>query len=137
MPVINQVKNTDFFCPKNVDDMADRIESEIPKVATVSFIRCLDINGNSGSISTDNLFKNLFQNRSSSGDANKDVQNGIYGSSSMENVPVRDYCTLLVFRNSIYIHQFYFPLNTFSIFYRYSINGGNSWYEWKSISFTN
>lgn len=117
--------------------MADRIESEIPKVATASFIRCLDISGNSGSISTDNLFKYLFQNRSSSGDANKDVQNGIYGSSKMENVPIIDYCTLLVFRNSIYIHQFYFPLNTFSIFYRYSVDGGGSWYGWKRISFTN
>ena len=46
MPVINQVKNTDFFCPKNVDGMADKKESTL-KDGTISQLRGIDSNGNS------------------------------------------------------------------------------------------
>lgn len=113
----------------------DVYENEMRIVNSVDYLRGLK-GEDSVAITPANLLSGLFQERGGVSDANSATENGIYSGSSILNSPSSDYSDIVVFRTSIYIHQLFFTLNSFYLFYRKSINGGISWSDWKSITIT-
>ena len=76
---MNRNKISDSYCPKKIENMADRKENEMTQLAA-AFLRCLDASGNSGIITPDNLLLN-------SGFYQSDLENlpGVSNTSSNPN----------------------------------------------------
>ena len=141
MPVINQVKNTDFFCPKNVDGMADRKENLLMQFSSVDYIRGL-INSESCCISFDDLFSQTFYNSGKNVESNIDgyKSSGIYGINRdawpNTNAPIVYGC-LLVFNGKglasggAPIVQIALSHDAVSIKVR--VCWINNWYAWRTL----
>ena len=93
--------------------------------------------GNSqGKIKKSDLLNAMFQKGSLAQNANDLVQTGIYRGGNIENTPSNDVSAIIVFNVSPYIIHFCLAMTTGRIYYRRSVNNGESWYSWLSINTT-
>lgn len=111
-------------------------ENEMQQVDIAALLRCLDNQGNSKVITPKKMLSGLFQERGAINNANDAISMGTYTGHEIVNSPASDYSDIIVFRYGGYIHQLFFTLNSDHIFYRRSLDGGTSWYSWKSITLT-
>lgn len=76
-----------------------------------------------------------FMDRGNIQDANKAINSGTcWLTSSAANIPVADYCMMVVFAtNSQYIIQLLYLLNQKFLYIRRSIDNGSTWSDWVKI----
>lgn len=89
-----------------------------------------------GKIKKSDLLNAMFQKGSLAQNANDLVQTGIYRGGNIENAPSNDVSAIIVFNASPYIIHFCLAMTTGRIYYRRSVNNGESWYSWLSINTT-
>ena len=89
-----------------------------------------------GKIKKSDLLNAMFQKGSLAQNANDLVQTGIYRGGNIENAPSNDISAIIVFNASPYIIHFCLAMTTGRIYYRRSVNNGESWYSWLSINTT-
>ena len=92
--------------------------------------------GSQGKIKKNDLLNAMFQKGGLAQNANDLVQTGIYRGGNIENAPSNDVSVIIVFNASPYIIHFYLAMTTGRIYYRRSVNNGESWYSWLSINTT-
>lgn len=89
-----------------------------------------------GKIEKSDLLNAMFQKGGLAQNANDLVQTGIYRGGNIENAPSNDISAIIVFKASPYIIHFCLAMTTGRIYYRRSVNNGESWYSWLSINTT-
>ena len=105
-------------------------------VTDVEYIYGETANGSQVKIKNSDLLNAMFQKGSLAQNANDLVQTGIYRGGNIENAPSNDISAIIVFNASPYIIHFCLAMTTGRIYYRRSVNNGESWYSWLSINTT-
>ena len=114
----------------------DLAMNQFQVVTDVEYIYGETANGSQVKIKKSDLLNAMFQKGSLAQNANDLVQTGIYRGGNIENAPSNDISAIIVFNASPYIIHFCLAKTTGRIYYRRSVNNGESWYSWLSINTT-
>lgn len=114
--------------------MADLKMNEFMTVTSVSKVVGVDGDGNNRLIATSDVINTGIQLSLPGNDLNNAVKTGVYvANSTTKNSAMNDYGVVEVIFKNPYIIQKFFALNQNKIYYRRSLNGGSSFYDWVQI----
>lgn len=114
--------------------MADSKETDMSIIMNPTYIRCLDSSGNSKNVTPAQLIDFGSSVNMSGSSLNSALKTGFYTATfETADKPVNDYGFVEVLHKGAYILQKFYALNENHLYYRRSINNGESFNSWLQI----